>query len=155
MDRAQLLKKREQILDRDQKSLIIVKRLRPYLHGIVAIYYPVKAEVDILTGLDYDQLVFPRVVGQDLEFAPCPLQPSRFGLLEPTSPAIPIEAIDLFVVPMLAYKGLHRLGYGAGYYDRCLAGVKAQKIGVAFKEQEADFKINEWDIPMDMILTEE
>lgn len=155
MDRSKLLKKREQITHRAEKSLAIVQKLKPYLHGTVAVYYPVKAEVDILTGLDYDKLVFPRVVGKDLEFAPGPLVPSHFGLLEPTAPALSMDQIDVFVVPMLAYHGLYRMGYGAGYYDRCLAHVHVPKIGVAFKQQEADFMIQAWDVPMDVILTEE
>ncbi|MGK8469274.1 5-formyltetrahydrofolate cyclo-ligase [Nocardia cyriacigeorgica] len=53
------------------------------------------------------------------------LSPARYGLLEPTGPALGIAAIaraSVILVPALAVdlRGV-RLGRGAGYYDRTLA----------------------------------
>ncbi|MBF6395004.1 5-formyltetrahydrofolate cyclo-ligase [Nocardia cyriacigeorgica] len=53
------------------------------------------------------------------------LRPARYGLLEPTGPALGIAAIaraSVILVPALAVdlRGV-RLGRGAGYYDRTLA----------------------------------
>lgn len=52
------------------------------------------------------------------------LREARFGLLEPTGPVLPPEAVagaDTILVPALAVdrRGV-RLGRGAGYYDRTL-----------------------------------
>ena len=65
--------------------------------------------------------------------------------------------IDLIIVPALAFdlKG-HRIGYGAGFYDRLLATTNAVKMGIGY-----DFCIventfpQEYDINMDCILTDE
>ncbi|MFD0366159.1 5-formyltetrahydrofolate cyclo-ligase [Nocardia sp. GCM10030253] len=54
------------------------------------------------------------------------LRPAKFGLLEPTGEMLPTAAVGragLILVPALAVdrRGV-RLGQGAGYYDRTLAG---------------------------------
>jgi 5-formyltetrahydrofolate cyclo-ligase len=63
----------------------------------------------------------------------------------------------LVVVPMLAFdRNGHRLGYGAGYYDRFLsAHPHMRKIGIAFSCLEVP-KIpgDENDVAMDLIVTE-
>lgn len=52
---------------------------------------------------------------------------------------------DLILVPLLAFdKTGGRLGFGGGYYDRTLQGLKAQRVGVGFDEQEVD------QVPMDL-----
>ena len=62
---------------------------------------------------------------------------------------------DVVVLPMLAWNGLYRLGYGGGYYDRYLKGCTALKVGVAYDFQLTDeFKEDEWDEPLDMLITE-
>jgi 5-formyltetrahydrofolate cyclo-ligase len=84
---------------------------------------------------------------------------STFSVPEPIGnerPARP-EEIRAVVIPMIAFDSTgHRLGYGAGYYDRFLKhhpGVV--KIGVAFSCQEVDkIPADENDVSMDLIVTE-
>lgn len=65
------------------------------------------------------------------------------------------------VVPMLAFdtRG-HRLGYGAGHYDRTLAELRQTgtvlAIGFAFEAQRADnpLPIEPTDQPLEMVVTE-
>ena len=50
---------------------------------------------------------------------------------------------DIVLVPLLAFdRSGYRLGYGAGFYDRTLAGLRARRaviaVGLAFGEQEVD-----------------
>ena len=63
------------------------------------------------------------------------LLPARFGTLRPVpDPVTP----DILLVPLLAFDHTgHRLGYGAGYYDRTLAELAGSRaIGCAFAAQE-------------------
>jgi 5-formyltetrahydrofolate cyclo-ligase len=66
---------------------------------------------------------------------------------------------DVLLVPMLAFDARgYRLGYGGGFYDRTLAGLRAQRrvlaIGFAYDAQEmAQVPTNATDEPLDMIVT--
>ncbi len=67
------------------------------------------------------------------------------------------EDIDLIIVPALGFDlNGHRIGYGAGFYDRLLATTNAVKMGIGY-----DFCIalntfpQKYDISMDFILTDE
>jgi 5-formyltetrahydrofolate cyclo-ligase len=66
---------------------------------------------------------------------------------------------DAIIVPMLGFdsKTLHRIGYGGGYYDKCLATQpQAQKIGVCFESGKLDqIPTEPHDIPLDLIITED
>jgi 5-formyltetrahydrofolate cyclo-ligase len=90
---------------------------------------------------------------------PACLVPSTFSVPEPIGNEIPAEGKDLKVVvlPLLAFdrKG-HRLGYGAGDYDRFLSRFPdAVRIGMAFSCQEAPrIPAEECDMAMDMVITE-
>jgi 5-formyltetrahydrofolate cyclo-ligase len=88
------------------------------------------------------------------------LVPSTFGVPEPIGSEIPAtgDDVDTVILPMLGFDRTgRRIGYGAGYYDRFLAkNRKLRKIGIAFSCQEYEnLPIDENDIPMDYIITEE
>ena len=60
------------------------------------------------------------------------------------------------IVPLVACdeKG-HRLGYGAGYFDRALAGKGFVKVGLALESQRlAHIPESRHDVPLDVIVTE-
>jgi 5-formyltetrahydrofolate cyclo-ligase len=90
---------------------------------------------------DGKTLVLPRAAGDGLEAA-LPgevLVRGPHGVREPTGAAVEPGAIDLVVVPGVAFTadGV-RLGRGGGHYDRFLAGCPAPSIGVCFAEQLVD-----------------
>ncbi|AHM61957.1 5-formyltetrahydrofolate cyclo-ligase [Flammeovirgaceae bacterium 311] len=60
------------------------------------------------------------------------LQENKWGIPEPVGGAVcPVEKIDAVLVPLLAFDRLgHRLGYGAGFYDRFLAGCAPHALSV-------------------------
>ena len=88
------------------------------------------------------------------------LVPSTFSVPEPIGNEIPAdpENLTITIIPLLAFdRAGHRLGYGAGYYDRflsCNPGI--EKVGVAFSCQEVDtIPADEYDVPLDAVVTEE
>jgi 5-formyltetrahydrofolate cyclo-ligase len=67
---------------------------------------------------------------------------------------------ELLVVPLLAFdRRGYRLGYGGGFYDRTLAGLRAEAaataVGYGFAAQEVDAVLTgPHDEPLDAIVTE-
>lgn len=87
------------------------------------------------------------------------LKVSTFSVPEPIGAEIPARAEDIpvVVVPVIAFDRTgHRLGYGAGYYDRFLEkNPHLKRIAVAFSCQEVDdLPADEHDMRMDLIVTE-
>jgi 5-formyltetrahydrofolate cyclo-ligase len=91
--------------------------------------------------------------------------PNRFGIPEPaaSAPHIAPDALELVFVPLLAFdRGGHRLGMGAGYYDRTFAflatGERPREpllVGVAYAFQEIERVEHEpHDVRLDFIATE-
>lgn len=64
---------------------------------------------------------------------------------------------DLIFVPLLGFTdGCHRLGYGAGCYDRYFARYPTgYRVGLAYDEQLCSFAPLATDVPLDCILTPE
>jgi len=84
---------------------------------------------------------------------------STFSVPEPIGKEIPVcgEDLEVVIVPLLAFdRAGHRLGYGAGYYDRFLSLYpRAKKIFAAFSCQEIrSVPADDNDVAMDMIVTE-
>ena len=102
----------------------------------------------------------PRVCGKDMKFFRVysldNLERSKFGILEPSlSCEEIIPKVAKVLVPLIGLnKCGHRLGFGAGYYDRYF-GLHSENtlIGPVYDFQtDIDFEANEYDIVMDHIL---
>jgi 5-formyltetrahydrofolate cyclo-ligase len=82
------------------------------------------------------------------------LQPERFGTARP----IGVAAVpDFLLVPLLAFdRRGHRLGYGAGFYDRTLAGLPGRStLGVAYAGQEVpEVPAGPSDVALDAVATD-
>jgi 5-formyltetrahydrofolate cyclo-ligase len=82
-----------------------------------------------------------------------------WGIREP-KPEAPEVDPDILLVPLLAFdRAGHRIGYGAGYYDMTIAGLRARKtvtaIGIAFAAQEVStVPATPSDERLDLVLTE-
>ena len=67
--------------------------------------------------------------------------------------------IDVMILPLLSYdKKGYRIGYGKGYYDRFIAGLKKPvfKVGLSFFDPDTDHLTSDtWDVPMDCCVTPE
>jgi len=135
---------------------------------IVAGYWPIREELDckpllirLMDGLQ--PVCLPVVLGEEqpldmrLWEQGAPLYPSGFGTLAPSEMA-PKAMPDVVIVPLLGFDAEGtRLGYGGGYYDRTLAGMKKRPrlIGFAFAAQELPQIPREpHDLPLDAIVTE-
>lgn len=137
----------------------------------IALYAPIRGEVptrDILTAALADGKIvcYPlsHVHGRILSFraitSESELEPGRLGVREPASASelVPLESIDLFVVPGLGYAhDGKRLGRGGGYYDATLkaAPEHTRRVGLGFREQVLEsLPVTEEDVMMDMVVTE-
>lgn len=135
----------------------------------LAIFYPLRDEINILPLLDAPELTqyqtcLPVTQENGLAFYPWqhhkPLIQGNFSVLEPQERQTIIEP-DILIVPMLGFtpKG-DRIGYGKGYYDRALTQLKAQGkarwcIGVAYDELRLpkDYQAQAHDVRMDIVVT--
>jgi 5-formyltetrahydrofolate cyclo-ligase len=86
-----------------------------------------------------------------------PLKPNRYGIAEPSA-ALCITAADLSVLflPVVGFDAQgNRLGMGAGYYDRFLAGTRPLLVGLAYAcSRITDLPALPHDVPLDAIVTE-
>jgi 5-formyltetrahydrofolate cyclo-ligase len=137
---------------------------------IVAGYAPIRSEIDPhplmrkLAGQGA-QLALPVILGRDLPlqfrvWSPRDtLQRGPLGILQPSSSAVDIIP-DVLLIPLAAFdRSGHRIGYGAGYYDRTLAQLRASKpitaLGIAFAAQEIPVvSASAHDARLDLMLTE-
>ena len=83
-----------------------------------------------------------------------------FGFEEPglnAREALPdLSELDVVIVPALALDPTgHRIGYGAGFYDRALAGTRVVKVGVIFDFQlVSEVPATDGDVPVDWIVSD-
>ncbi len=140
--------------------------LAPHRGAVLSGYMAIRTELDplpVMAGWDGPVCV-PVILGkgQPLAFhrwsAGCELLPGPFGATVPASGEALVP--DVLIVPLLAFnREGGRLGYGGGFYDRSLEGLRAIRptlaIGFTFGAQEADdLPLEPTDQPLDMIVTE-
>jgi 5-formyltetrahydrofolate cyclo-ligase len=93
------------------------------------------------------------------EWSPgCAMVAGEFGALIPAEGAW-VEP-EVVIVPLVGFDARgYRLGYGGGFYDRTLAGLRARHsvlaVGFAFAAQELpEVPIDQYDQRLDVIVTE-
>jgi 5-formyltetrahydrofolate cyclo-ligase len=138
--------------------------------AVVAGYSPIRSEIDpapLMRKLAEHgaRLALPAITarGQSLRFRVWSpddrLMRGPLGILEP-SPAAAEIIPDIVLVPLAAFDRLgHRIGYGAGHYDRTLAQLRKSKaitaIGLAFAAQQVKaVPALQHDVALDYVLTE-
>ncbi|QMU57206.1 MAG: 5-formyltetrahydrofolate cyclo-ligase [Boseongicola sp.] len=136
--------------------------------GPVSFYWPIRTEMDPRPVMEelagervvclpvtrgYEALTFRAwVPGTEMEV-------DSFGVETPK--ATELVTPEVLVVPLLAFDGHgHRLGYGAGHYDRTLDRLRPNgpvtAIGLAFEAQMAEtLPIEPTDQRLDLIVTED
>jgi 5-formyltetrahydrofolate cyclo-ligase len=138
--------------------------------AVIAGYSPIRSEIDpapLMRKLAVQgaQLALPAITarGQSLRFRLWHpgerLLPGPLGILEP-SPAAAEITPDIVLVPLAAFdRAGHRIGYGAGHYDRTLAQLRKSRavtaIGLAFAAQEVEaVPALQHDVALNYVLTE-
>ena len=137
---------------------------------VISGFWPIRSEADIRplmahlrsrgarlclpVVLDRETIVFRELVGG------APVVKTGFGTTGPGPEAAVLDP-DILLVPLSAFDRTgHRIGYGAGHYDRAIDRLKAKGrvpklIGIAFDCQEvASVPAEPHDVPLDGILTE-
>ena len=133
--------------------------------GYVAIYWPLKNEVDLRSLKEKISLALPKCKDKkELLFYPWdekPLTKDSEGILSPNnSYALSSKEISLILVPCLSVdKNLIRLGYGGGYFDKLRRDKNwrnIQCIGVLTSNCVSMIPLTraEWDIPLSGFITE-
>ncbi|MCI0467085.1 MAG: 5-formyltetrahydrofolate cyclo-ligase [Beijerinckiaceae bacterium] len=150
-----------------REGLALVQCLRP---GAVSAYFPLPGEPSTLLLLDRlaiagfkTALPVTGKLGTPLVFRLWrPGEPTVRGkmAIEEPLPEAPEVAPGVLFVPLAAFDRTgHRIGYGAGFYDRSLKQLRAEKpicaIGVAYASQEfPEIPHEAHDERLDFVLTE-
>ena len=137
--------------------------------AVIAGYWPIRGEIDdmpILRELAQKgyACTLPYVVGEGMPLVfrawdeTTQMIPGRYGIPEPATDKALLP--DIILVPMAAFDTKkHRLGYGAGFYDRTISYLNGIKpvlaVGLAFEEQKYDtLPAGDRDVKMDIIMTD-
>lgn len=151
---------------------LFFKHVRLSPDSVIAAYWPMEREFDV--GPVIEEIIERKIIlclpvvekgSKILKFAAWSgeqtLVRGAFGVMHP-----PVDAgvnwvdPDVLIVPLLAFdRRGYRLGYGGGYYDATLAGLRARKtvqaVGAGYAQQACLFNLptDDHDERMDMIIT--
>ena len=144
--------------------------LEQFGRGIYAAYLPIRSE---LSPLPLIARLADLSVQTAMPITPAPGNPLDFRLWAPgdmledgpydtKQPAAkaPVCVPDVILTPMLAFdSGCWRLGYGGGFYDRSIGGLRQHghavtAIGIAFSGQQIEqVPTGPYDMALDAVLT--
>lgn len=150
----------------------LIAALASHRGAVLAGYMPMRTEIDCLPAMAAH--IATGTGGRVcVPVIPGPAMPLQFHEWTPASrmvegafkALVPEDGAELvptvLIVPLLAFdrRGF-RLGYGGGFYDRTLEGLRARgpvtAIGFAFAAQEvAEVPTEPTDQPLDLIVTEQ
>ena len=133
--------------------------------GYIAIYWPLKNEVDIRSLKEKIPLALPRCKDKkELLFYPWdenPLTKDSEGILSPNNSfSLSHKEISMILVPCLSVdRNFIRLGYGGGYFDKLRSDKNWRDvpcIGVLTSNCVSTKPLTraEWDIPLSGFVTE-
>ncbi len=156
---------RSDVLEKSRKIWERLRGLKEFLEArTVLFYYSIKNEVKtdfmIKEILGSKKVALPSIRGNsivplevnDLEY----MRKGKFGIPEPIGNEVPLDMIDIVIVPGIAFdfEG-YRIGYGKGYYDNFLRKITCRKVGLAYDFQVVEELPRGWcDVPVDIIVTE-
>jgi 5-formyltetrahydrofolate cyclo-ligase len=137
---------------------------------IVSGFMPMKTEINPLPLMrklarQGAQLALPAIAGRGKPLIMRawsfgdPLKAGQWGIREPLPEASEVTP-DVLLVPLACFdRSGQRIGYGAGYYDMTIHGLRAKKkvtaVGIAFAVQEIErVPATERDERLDLVLTE-
>lgn len=142
--------------------------LRPFEGQAMAGFMPIRTEISPLPIMTQWAQTAPvavpviRAAGQPLVFSRWfpdgALVDGPFGAMVPQVEDLVIPSV--LIVPLVAFDEQGgRLGYGGGFYDRTLEGLRARgqvtAIGFAYDaQQQSDLPLEPTDQPLDMIVTQ-
>lgn len=149
-----------------QAAEILADYLAPHRGKVLSGYMPMRSEIDPLPAMAAHQgpVGVPVILAKATplrfrEWSPgCRLVEGAFRALIPEEGAW-VEP-EVMIVPLLAFDARgYRLGYGGGFYDRTLEGLRARgpvlAVGFAFAVQEvAEVPTDAFDQRLDAIVTE-
>jgi 5-formyltetrahydrofolate cyclo-ligase len=147
----------------------LLRIIGPGAGRIVAGYMAMRTEIDPTAAMEAlhaqgARICVPVIEGRGLplrfrEWAPgCALVDGPFGARIPETGDWLVP--DTLIVPLVAFDArLNRLGYGGGFYDRTLEGLRAaaptRAIGFAYAAQELPaLPLEPTDQPLDALVTE-
>jgi len=146
----------------------LLKFMDAHVGRPVSGYMPIRTEADPLSAMTeiakYAPVGVPVIQGpgQPLLFhrwePGCAMKEGPFGAMVPVkqTPVVP----EIIILPLVAFTSDgYRLGYGGGFYDRTLEGLRARgpvvAVGFAYAAQEAEnLPLEPTDQPLDAIVTE-
>lgn len=149
-----------------QAAEILADVLAEHRGKALAGYMAMRTEADPMAAMLAHQgpVCVPVIVaqGQALRFREwspgCAMEMGAFGAVIPREG--PWIEPELLIVPLVGFDARgFRLGYGGGFYDRTLQGLRAKRptlaVGFGFAAQElAEVPIDEFDQRLDMMVTE-
>ena len=149
-----------------QAAELLADVLAPHRGKALAGYMAMRTEIDPTAAMAAHPgpVGVPVILGagQALKFREwspgCAMVAGEFGALIPAEGAW-VEP-EVVIVPLVGFDARgYRLGYGGGFYDRTLAGLRARHdvlaVGFAFAAQELpEVPIDQYDQRLDVIVTE-
>lgn len=147
----------------------LLAELRAAAPRVVAAYMAMRDEIDPTPAMralhaEGVQVCVPVVMGKGVALKFREWTPESRMVDGPFGARIPEDGAwlrpDALIVPLVAFDAqLNRLGYGGGFYDRTLAGLRAEgpvrAIGFAWSAQRTEaIPVEATDEPLDAIVTE-